>query len=141
MPPQQPERFRPARLADAALLYLWRRQAEHAAWYHGPGTRRAEHWHWLKTRLQNPLISILIWPSQGRPHGMVRIDSNGELAFHVADDAPDGTAQRMLQAATAYAGEHGGRLKVTLDQANQQQRDQLLAAGFREYPAVFLAWK
>lgn len=141
MRPQPETGFRPARHHDAALLYWWRRQAEQKPWYNGQPLTRERHMQWLQERLDNPLVEILIWQERGHPAGMVRIDSNGELAFHVDQDAPAGTTRRMLHAATHYADQHGGRLKVTLDQANHTQRDQLLQAGFARYPAVLLAWK
>jgi len=129
--------FRNATLDDAPILYSWRRQAESKRWYKGRKTTAAAHLDWLARRLNNPLVRILIWQNGVTPAGMVRIDSNGEIAFHAVDDD---TAVRMLKATHVYASQYGGRLKATVDRGNPDRK--LLAhAGYRDYPAAFMAYK
>ncbi len=125
--------FRAATMDDAQLLYDWRLEAELAVDYPRLTTYDA-HLLWLQDRIDNPLVRILIW---GLGEGTVRIDSNGELTFH-ADD--DDVAVAMLQAATAYADEYGGRLKVTMDPGDLRTYA-LREAGFDFYPSMFLCFK
>lgn len=123
-------RFRPATIDDAELLYVWRMKAEEADVYEG-STTFDEHLDWLRARLDNPLVHVLIW---GNDQGMVRIDSNGEVAFHASDT---GTAVAMLRAIGEYAAAYGGRLKATVDQRDWRGTC-LVQAGFDVYPATFL---
>ena len=129
--------FRPATPVDTALLFAWRRQAEHASWYQGKRIRAKDHCEWLQARLDNPLVKVLVWQEDG-PVGMVRIDSNGELAFHCADNQ---ACVRMLQAAREYAADYGGRLKAAVDSEDVRSWEMLARAGFVEYPARFLVYK
>jgi hypothetical protein len=120
---------RPATRADAALLYAWRIEDEQGDWYDQPHTSYPDHVQWLNARINNPLINIWIWEADDQPVGMVRIDSNGELAFH-GDDL-------MLRAAISA---YGGRLKATVDEADPRVQT-LEKAGFVRYPAVALTAK
>lgn len=133
--------FRRATLSDADLLYRWRLEAEAQPWWEGTPTSRKSHWNWFCSRLANPGVDLLIWEEDDLPVGMCRIDTNGELSFHVADDAPAGAGVRMLKAAARYAVDHGGRLKITVDHDNHRQQAALERAGFRRYPAAFYAYK
>ncbi len=125
--------FRAATMDDAHMLYEWRRAAELAVDYPRPTTYDA-HCEWLRERIDNPSVRILIW---GDDEGTVRIDSNGELTFHAAVHE---VAVEMLEAATAYADEYGGRLKVTLDPGDLGIYA-LCEAGFDLYPSIFLCFK
>ncbi len=129
--------FRTAQISDTQLLLEWRHQDETADHYHGPTAKHYEHKEWLWQRLNNPLIRILIWEEAGIAVGTVRIDSNGELTHHAQTDD---VAERMLRAVHDYAQHYAGRLKVTLD-ADDPRVDQLLAAGFTQYPAQALIYK
>ncbi len=126
--------LRPATLRDATLLYTWRQQDEarghHHGYRQGPTINRAEHNLWLAARLDNPLVRLLIWELQGNPAGVVRIDSNGELAFYGGD--PD-----MLTAAKTFRPFYGNRLKATVDRDDDLRCELLLAAGYTEWPARF----
>jgi RimJ/RimL family protein N-acetyltransferase len=133
--------FRPAAISDAPLLYRWRQQAEEAAFWRGDPVDYQAHLRWLARRVDHPLVRLLIWEDDGEPVGpvgTVRIDSNGELAFHAETDA---AAHRMLDAAHQYAADHGGRLKASVDQADREKIRQLQQAGFEKYPVVFLAYR
>ncbi len=132
--------FRPATIHDAPLLHQWRFQAESQPWYHGHRTTYEQHLNWLRPRINNPLVHLLIWLENSEPAGMVRIESNGELAFHVDTD-DELAAVNMLRAATHYARDHGGRLKACYDQADLRTTMRLTAAGFKDYPASFCAFK
>lgn len=127
-------RFRPAIMDDAALLYAWRLAAEQAEWWQGAPVSFREHSAWLRARIDNPLVKVLIWEVDGQPTGTVRIDSGGELALHGGDQA-------MLEAACAYASEYGGRLKATVDEADTETVVRLLRAGFDVYPVTFMAYR
>lgn len=138
--------FRPATLADTDTLYRWRLEAEDEAaaggWWQGQPTTVDRHLHWLIDRVTNRLVQVLIWEEKGKPVGMVRIDSNGELAYHVpAEHRGRGVEQRMLAAAVKHTDMYGGRLKAVIDEDDVERTNVLLAAGFRKYPAVFLAHK
>lgn len=130
--------FRPATIHDAPLLHQWRFQAESQPWYHGQRTTYEQHLNWLRPRINNPLVDVLIWLEDGDPAGMVRIESNGELAFHVDTDE---IAVGMLRATEVYARNHGGRLKATVDLDDVDADAALHDAGFVRYPATFFAWK
>ena len=130
--------FRPATYDDAPLLLGWRHADEHANWYEGHNTDVAAHVHWLTLRLQSPLVKLLIWAENGCDIGMVRIDSNGELAFHCDNDD---ACVRMIQATHAYAGDYGGRLKASVDTGNERAWQMLAQAGYSEHPTRFLCFK
>ncbi len=126
--------FRQAKLADAPLLLAWRKQAEQADHWTGTPVTPTRHLAWLRARVANPVIQLLIWEENGKPAGMVRIDSNGELAFHAQTDA---TAVAMLQAAARrYMGEYGGRLKASVDETDTRTWRLLEQAGFVTHPDV-----
>lgn len=130
--------FRPATPDDTLLTHRWRTQAEQQAWYGGQDTQLEQHRSWLRERIDNPLVHILIWEQNGDAKAVVRIDSDGSLTYHADRDADD---EAMLRAAIAeYAPAHGGRLKATVDAANPQAKA-LARAGFSEYPAVALVAK
>lgn len=133
-----PERFfRTATLADAMPTYEWRLAAEGQDVYEGRATKLEGHISWLLSRIRNPLVKLLIWEEGGKSVGMVRIDSNGELAFHADDDE---AAVRMLRTAQAFADEYGGRLKATVD-ATDPKWELLVRAGYGEYPARSVVYK
>lgn len=113
-------------------------QAEGKPWYSRDTTTRADHLAWLEARLANPLVKILVWEGDRGPLGMVRIDSNGEVAFH-ADNPVD--AIEMLRAAHQYAAEYGGRLKISVDQADRESIRLLQAARFELCPVKFLCYQ
>lgn len=129
--------FRPATQADSSLLYEWRQQAEAAPWYEAEPTSREDHDRWFNARVDDPLVHLLIWEDDEGPLGTVRIDSNGEVAFWSPD--LDQNAE-MLSAATFYADQYGGRLKITLDQDDVASMVALNRAGFRTYPARTLVY-
>lgn len=130
--------FREATIADAGLLFSWREQAERNHWFEGQPVTYDNHLRWLTERVSNPLVHLLIWDHDGDPHGMVRIDSAGEVAFFNPDDED---AVAMLKAAAVYVGEHSGRLKATVDRFDARSVRLLMEAGFRVYPATFLCLK
>lgn len=130
--------FRPATYDDAALLLRWRRADENNGWYEGHNTAIEEHVRWLALRLKSPLVKLLIWEEHGKPVDTVRIDSNGEVAFHCENDK---AAVRMLHATRDYAKDYGGRLKATVDTGNSRSWELLARAGFTEHPCRFLAYK
>lgn len=125
-------RLRRATVDDALLLYTWRCRAEQAPWYEGKPTSWEEHRDWFSKRLIDPLVRLLIWEHNRDPLGVIRIDSNGELAYY-ADNSRD--AAPMIQAATSYAREYGGRLKITLDVDDTEGLEALAGAGFKTYPS------
>jgi hypothetical protein len=126
--------FRDATIDDAALLYDWRCSSESVPWWNGKPVSFFEHKAWLEQRISDSLVKVLVWEDAGEPAGMVRIDSNGEVAFY-------GGSPGMLEALHPYAAEYGGRLKVTLDEDDIGGAAVLRNAGFVEYPARFLAYK
>lgn len=131
--------LRAADMRDAPLLLSWRKQAERADFWQGVPVSATGHLAWLRARVANPLVKLLIWQENGEPAGMVRIDSNGELAFHADDDK---VALRMLKAAQRFAPEYGGRLKANVDEGDKHTWRLLEQAGFATCPAVrFLLYK
>ena len=131
-------RLRPATPDDALRLYVWRCRAEQAPWYEGKQTAWQIHHLWFTRRLNDPLVRILIWETEdGAALGAIRLDSNGELSYYTDD--PEHAAD-MLKAATVYADEYGGRLKITLDVDDDDTLEALAAAGFRAYPARSLVY-
>ena len=128
--------FRPATLDDTGRLYRWRLEDELAADYPAATTFN-DHHRWLCARIANPLVRLLVWEHDGKPTGMVRVDSNGELAYHSTDSAQ---TEPMLRAALEYAAWYGGRLKATLD-ADDLKTTDLRDTGFTSYPAVALIYR
>jgi hypothetical protein len=128
--------FRPATHGDAFILYAWRARDEAGNDY-PRRTTLEQHQAWLDDRIGCPLVDVLIWEERGWPTGMVRIDSNGELAFNAETDQ---TAHDMLSAALHHAGRYGGRLKATLDTGDPKAL-QLERAGFQAHPSIFLAYR
>lgn len=125
--------FRPATLEDADQLFFWRLRDLAGLGFQGKMPSLEAHHHWLTDRIRNPLVRLLIWEDDDVPSGAVRVDSNGEFAFH--GDDPD-----MLQAATWLAALYGGRLKATLD-AHDPKQALLEQAGFTGYPASALIYR
>jgi hypothetical protein len=121
--------FLPANIWDAELLYKWRREKEAGPWYQG-GTGYDEHQEWLRARIHNPLVKILIWHENGVPTGAVRIDSNNELSFCGGD-------ARMLEEAVKLAP----KLKATVDLTDETTWRRLEQGGFQQYPARFYCIK
>jgi len=74
--------FREATIHDADLLYRWRIIDESRPHYAGTPTSFIAHRQWLYSRLAMAGVRIRVWMEGGTPAGMVRIDSNGELAFY-----------------------------------------------------------
>jgi hypothetical protein len=124
--------FRPATVHDADHFWQWRQQAEQAPWYIGQRTTYDTHLEWFLNRLSK--ITLLIWESL-LGTGIVRIESNGELAF----DATNPRA--MLEELLPYAEMYGGRLKVTVDDGDTVKQRALEQAGFVEYPVKFYAYR
>lgn len=128
--------FRPADLSDLDLLLRWRNEDEQkgidGGWYKGQLTTRAEHQQWFIPNQER----IAIWVEQ-EAVGMVRIESDGSIAFH----APEGVAVRMLRATHPLCGRYGGRLKAVVDEADTERQVALERAGFTEFPAKFYAYK
>ncbi len=107
-------------------------------WYEGRHTSFSEHRSWYSRNRKR----VLLWVESGIRCGMVRVDSNGELAFYVSKGfRGDGVERRMLEATHSLAGQFGGRLKATVDEGNTWAWQALKEAGFREYPVRFLAYK
>lgn len=127
--------FRPATADDEGFFYFWREAAEQRYWYAGRRTSRHEHTQWFQARLGR--ITMLVWEHANEPHGVVRIDTNGEVAFH---GTPTLMAE-MLEELKPYAAEYGGRLKVTLDRQDKASGRALEEAGYSEYPVRFFAYK
>lgn len=128
--------FRPATLADTDLLYRWRLEDEargtREGWRRGTETAAGDHEDWLIRRLANPLVHILIWEDCGEPIGTLRIDSNGEVAWHGS------RASAMLKAAAeAYADQYGGRLKAVIDHGDTTRYTDLTGAAWNESPVNF----
>lgn len=130
--------FRQATLEDATTLYHWRLQDEQEPWWQGQPVTADQHRRWLTERINTPLVTILIWHENEQPAGTIRIDSNGELAYHATNPH---AAVQMLTAARQYASRYGGRLKATVDQSDRTRIEQLRQAGFERYPTQFLAWR
>jgi len=129
--------FRRATPADEDFFWQWREAAEAQPWYEGRGTTRAEHHAWFVDRLSR--ITMLVWERMdyGGPVGIVRIDSNGELAFEASHLLMPAMLRELLPHATYY----GGRFKVTLDKDDKAKAKALKQAGFREYPVKFFCYR
>lgn len=131
--------FRPARVEDEALLYHWRAEGERKGrdegWYHGPLTSALQHRNWFIHRINQ--IPIWIWEDSGRPVGMFRVDTNGEISFHVET----GDAAEMLRRATVYADSNGGRLKAVIDAGDHDKAKALMDAGYLEHPVRFFSYR
>jgi GNAT superfamily N-acetyltransferase len=137
--------FRAAEFTDAELLWRWRlaseREGAEGGWWKGKPSNFSTHCNWLNTNLRRVLI--LIWEENKRPHGMVRIESDGSLSFFVPKIMrEDGVAKRMLaEVVKTYGGSYGGRLKACVDAGNVEAWQDLRDVGFVEYPVKFLAYK
>ncbi len=134
--------FRPAEITDTELLWRWRLEAEEegrrGGWYLGESTSFDVHKVWLIRNIGR----IRVWEENLHPHGQVRVESNGELSFFVPLlYRRDGVEDRMLRATHELAAEYGGRLKVTVDEANEWARLALLRAGFEVFPVKFYAYR
>lgn len=127
--------FRPATLEDEEFFWYWREAAERRHWYEGRVTTRAEHGRWFRARIGR--LTMLVWEMLGVSEGVVRIDSNGEVAFH----ANPSLMAEMLEELKPYAAEYGGRLKVTVDKQDRASERALQEAGFTEFPVTFFAYK
>lgn len=83
--------FRPATLADAALLLAWRNDAKTRKASHSTAPVTPEQHHaWLSASLQNPNRSLLIALHAGQPIGTVRADrgeSETELSWTMAPES------------------------------------------------------
>lgn len=125
---------------DVDLLLRWRNEDEQKAieggWYDGALTTPREHRQWWTRTHSGASVKILIWRNRRVDSGMIRVDSNGELAFH--GDLVEMTNERMLG---KLARDHGGRLKATIDTADTERGDALLASGFVEMPARFFRYR
>lgn len=126
--------FRPATSDDADFFWYWRERAESADWYIAAKTAYEDHVEWFLERLGR--IQLLVWNYEGRPAGAVRIDSNGEVAFHCNPLL----GARLLGELKTYAKVHG-RLKVTVDEADRASAKALRDAGFRQYPVKFFCYR
>lgn len=124
-------------MADAEVLYRWRVEAEGKPWFGRDQTAWTDHVAWLEARISNPLVRLLIWEADRGPLGMARIDSNGEVAFYAADED---TAVALLGAVQEYAHDYGGRLKISVDQADRTSIEWLERSGFQRFPVKFLAF-
>lgn len=124
--------FRAATLDDVEQFWFWRQMAEGKPWYEGKTTTRAQHGKWFAHRLGH--ITLLVWDDDHiGGSGVVRVDSNSELAF-------DATHPRsMLEAFLAQW--KGGRLKATVDQGDSVKALALSEAGFGEYPVRFFCYR
>ncbi len=135
--------FREARLEDTALLYRWRLEAERegsdGGWWQGTPTTLLTHTRWLERNLG--VVTLLIWDENGEPSGTVRVESNGELSFHVPKPLRKQVTRRMLLSAKRLSDDHGGRLKATVDASNYEAWMALLDAGFVEFPVKFLCYR
>jgi len=82
---------------------------------------------------------MLVWERMdyGCPLGVVRIDSNGELAFDAHPDLLPAMLRELMPQAVYY----GGRLKVTLDKDDRAKARALKAAGFGQYPVKFFCYR
>jgi hypothetical protein len=129
--------FRRAQVEDIPRFYDWRVRQQSQPFYVGPDLTYMKHREWMIPRLRNPLVKLLVWSEKGKPAGILRIDSNGEFDYH-ADS--DWVAYRMLRGALRYAPLYGGRLKISLDDADPRL-GQLFEAGFVGSPAVSLSWR
>jgi hypothetical protein len=127
--------FRPATIDDEDFFWYWRERAEFAYWYGGAKTTREQHGEWFRTRLDR--ITMLVWerPDRG-PAGIVRVESNGELAF----DAQPSLMVRLLEEFKPYASDFG-RFKVTVDDGDKTKARALKAAGFVESPVRFFCYR
>jgi len=130
--------FRNATIDDAPLIYRWREREERQTWWNGKPISYRSHTTWLRARLQNPLIKLRIWEENNQPVGMIRIDSNGEIAFHAINHD---VATRMLHASHEYADEYGRRLKALLDEADREKIRALQEAGFTSSPVTYLDYR
>ncbi len=133
--------FRPAEITDTELLWRWRLEAEEegrrGGWYLGASTSFDTHKVWLIRHIGR----IKIWSEQ-EPRGQARVESNGELSFFVPLIFRRwGVEERMLRATHELAAEHGGRLKVTVDEGNEWASKALLRAGVVEFPLRFYAYR
>jgi len=113
-------------MADADLLYEWRVRREGHGWYGSEPTKYEAHRAWLEARLENPLVYVLIW-NDGE--GMIRIDSNGELAF-------EGPLEMVRELQSWWRG----KLKATVDVGDDSGLV-LAAAGFRPSAVDFYSWR
>ena len=72
-------RLRPATVADAVLLRIWRNDpATRAASRHSGGVEAEEHAAWLDRTLADPDRLLLVAELGGAPVGQVRLDRDGE---------------------------------------------------------------
>ncbi len=126
--------FRPATADDEEFFWAWRQQAEQAAWYEGPPTDRDEHHAWFEDRVSR--VMLLVWLYKGKRTGIVRAESNGEIAF---DTSPK-LAVAMLEEFRPYAAWYDGRLKATVDRGDPKG-DALEQAGFTESPVRFFTYR
>jgi hypothetical protein len=131
--------FRQATVDDEELFWYWRNQNEQngraGGWWPHAFTTREQHCDWYLSRLGR--ITLLVWEPDGHPEGIVRVDSNGELAF----DARDGLAAAMLEELRPLAEQYNGRLKAVVDIGNTAASRALHAAGFREHPVRFYTYR
>ena len=131
--------FRAATLEDEAFFYYWRRYAEArgaaGGWYLGARTTREEHQRWFTDKLLHAVM--LVWEREGEALGTARIDSNGEVAF----SAEPADAPALLRDLQPFAAEYGGRLKVTVDEADRAAIAALTEAGWGEFPVRFFCYR
>lgn len=138
--------FRRAELSDVERLWRWRLEAEkegaEGGWYEGRPTTWETHCEWFSRSLLAGPPEILVWEENLKPHGVLRVESDGAISFYVPRRfRGDGVGKRLLTAALDLAENYGGRLKATVDAGNLEAWDELRGAGFREYPVKFLAYK
>lgn len=133
--------LRPARWEDRDLLYQWRTEGEQADWWQGENVTVKGHNAWLWNRLkESSLVTVWVAEHDGQPCGTARIDSNGEISFHLDPRYRGrGLGTQLVAQATAESGWH--RLKASVDRDNEQGIRALLAAGYSlRDDVVFLRW-
>lgn len=131
--------FRPATVQDELFFYYWRRRDEGAGikggWYGGPRTDRETHRRWYRERIHT--ARLLVWEHMNDRNGIARIDSNGEVAFSTEPK----WGHKLLEDLLWFAKTYDGRLKVTVDEGDEDRAAALMRAGFVESSVRFFCYR
>jgi RimJ/RimL family protein N-acetyltransferase len=131
---------RPAKRADAELLWRWANDPEARR---QSFTKAAIAWDahvaWLEARLASPACTILIFSDGGVPVGQVRFDVVGDMAEISISVAPEqrgrGYGRAMLASALERHSEQRGervRTRASVLAANERSLRMFRASGFRD---------
>ena len=127
--------MRPADDRDCETFWRWRLDDERRGHYEGLQTTFATHESWFARNRDR----IQVWEANGRPVGMVRVESDGTV--HFSCDGDEDEAVAMVRSVHGACRRHGGRLKAFVDASDEFRALVFRRAGFVEFEAKAMIYK